>query len=439
MRNTSRCMGAIMVLSLVIASVLFAAPAGATTTSYYAWDKDGHTYVSNQSQAIANAAAAAWNKKNTYSARWSGFVVYGTCPPSNPPNRACPDATSAARQIIDIKGEAASGTFWLATSNSGAVFTSVISQSDADAKAAADLNPAPSPAYTATSAVGVTYTSSISQADANLMATFVEHTAMPVYIAPGPNGLVFQSTVSTADAEAQVMTFQSENLYQAAAGDYMGFDQSLTNPADLVMFDGPTQAAVDSTATAWGTALVRGGVYIASDRLGRWIYVSGSQAGAAALAMSLPESSTFTPAYTAMSQTGQVFANDGDQQWAYNAAAYTYQKPRVLPTSPETCYQGSKSNTLTLLSWQCPAHWTLLTPAKTSAAALKAAAAAVARLRTLTCDSPLGNVTVTSDAPKCAAGFHAVPNTIVCVKGTISRKVTGIAAKCPAGYRPKTS
>jgi hypothetical protein len=450
MKNNHKLIAGVAALCLVLASALFVIPAGAGTTTttaptFYAWDKDGHTYVSTQSQADANAAAAAWNKKNTTSASWSGFVVYGTCTPSNPPNPKCPDATSAARQIIDIKGEAESGTFWLATSNSGAVFTSSVSQADADAKAAADLNPAPSPAYRATSSVGVTYTSAISQADANAMASFVEHTALPSYTTPGPNGMIFSSTVSYVDAIAAEQTYNEDNLYGAAAGDYIGFDVTAlapgattlgTNPADMIFFSGPSQAAVDATAKAWGTALVRGGVYLATNVGGTWLYVNSSQAGVTALATEYPYAPN-SNALVATSITGQKFYNDMYQQWADNAAAYAYQKPRPLPTSPEICYQGSKSNTVTLLSWQCPAHWTLLTPATTSKAALAAAARAAAKVRALSCDSQLGNITVRANAPQCPAGFKAVENTVVCVKGKVTRKVTELAAKCPAGFRTR--
>lgn len=443
MKNNHKLVAGVAALSLVLASALFVVPAGAGTTTttaptFYAWDKDGHTYVSTQSQADAIAAAAAWNKRNTVSASWSGFVVYGTCAPSNPPNPKCPQATSAARQIVDIRGSALGGSFWLATSNSGAVFTSFVSQADADTKAAVDMNPAPNSAYRATSSAGVTYTSAISQADANAMASYVEHTALPSYTTPGPNGMIFSSTISYADAIAAEQTFNEENLYDAAAGDYIGFDASgtLTNPADLVLFSGPTQAAVDATATAWGTVLVRGGEYLASNVAGGWIYVNNSQGGAKALATEYPYRSN-PSAFIATSVIGQKFYGVVSQQWTDNAAAYVYQKPRVLPTSPEVCYQGSKSNTVTLLSWQCPAHWTLLTPATTSKAALAAAARAVARVRVLSCDSQYGNIVVRADAPKCPAGFIAAKNTVVCVKGKVTRKVTEFAAKCPAGFRTR--
>jgi hypothetical protein len=440
----------ITISALLLAGLLVVVPAGAdsttttTPTYYYAWDNDGHTYVSTQSQAVATAAAVAWNKKNTYTASWSGFVVYGTCPNNGPTTPNCPILSSAEQQIIDIKGEAAAGTFWLATSSSGAVFTSTVSQADVQAKAAADLNPAPTPAYTAMSSVGITYTSAVSQANANAMATFVEHTAVPEWVSPGPNGMLFSSPVSYADAVAQGLAFQEANMYAAAAGDYIGYDAEtstgFSNPADIIFFIGPTQAAVDATAKAWGTRLVRGGVYLASNLYGTWIYVGTSTAGAKALATGYPYPSNPT-ALTATSVTGEKFygVNAEPQQWVDNAAAYSYQKSRVLPTSPETCYQGSKSNTLTLLSWQCPAHWSLLTPAKTSKAALAAAAAARARLRTLTCVDLTygGDAHITAEKPTCPTGTKAVVNTVVCVRGKITRRVTELAAKCPVGYRQK--
>jgi len=447
MKLNQRFISTVVAITIALAGAVVTAPAGASGTtaiSYYAWDKDGHTYVSTQSQADANAAAAAWNKKNSTSVDWNGFVVWGTCTPSFPPNPKCPLSTSAAWQAGVLRGDAEAGTFWIATSNSGAVFTSVISQADADAKAAADLNPTPTPAYTATSSAGVTYTSAKSQADADEMATFVEHTAMPEYIVGGPNGLVFRSTVSRAAAASDAAAFESENQYVAAAGDYIGFDSSTTwppgNPADLVLVSGPSQAAADAAAQAWGTRLVRGGVFLASDPFGDWLFVDTSQAGARAQANSYPEGggNGAPPNFVATSPTGESFSSFYFQQWADNAAAYQYQKPRVLPTSPETCYQGSQSNTLTLLSWQCPAHWTLLKAASTSKAARIAAAKAAAAIRVLWCDSQYGNFEVRADSPKCPAGSIAAKNTVVCVRGKVTQKVTGFAAKCPKGYRTKT-
>jgi hypothetical protein len=163
-------------LCLALATLMGAGAAGAASP-YTAWDNAGNAYVSSVSQAAANAAATAWNTSHHF--------------------------TNANQLARDLNGNANGGSFWMATSQSGAVFTSFVSQADVQAKAAADLNPPPSPSYTATSSAGITYVSSVSQANANAMATFIEHTAVPHYFGLGINGTVTESTVSSADASSQ--------------------------------------------------------------------------------------------------------------------------------------------------------------------------------------------------------------------------------------------
>jgi hypothetical protein len=436
MNLNSRIARMALTLALVAGIALTALPASAaTTTSYYAWDNNGHSYVSTQSQVTATAAATAWNKSHSYKAVWSGFVEYGTCQPTIPATSRCPTATAATSIAGLLKAYAIGGDFWIATASSGAVFTSWVSQADASAKAAADLNPAPAQVYTAMSSAGVTYTSTISQAYANQMATFVEFTAQGAYWAPGVNGMYFASTISYADAVASAAAYRAENLYGASAGDYVGYDEAGTNPADVIYFLGPTQTAVDATAQAWGTALVRGGVWLATPTAGGWVYVSpASQAAATNLAHVHPTYCAWVDCVTAVSAAGITYTDvDGDQQVADNLASYTYHKTGPLPTSPEVCYQGSKSITISLFSFQCPAHWILLTPAKVSAAATKAYAAKLASVRTLYCNSPLGETTVTATHPTCPAGFVAKKNSLICTKGAIVVRLTGYAPKCPNG------
>jgi hypothetical protein len=175
---------------LALATLVGVGTAGAAS-QYTAWDNDGNSYVSSVSQAAANAAATAWNTSHHFTAVWSGFVVFGA------------SQANANQLARDLKGNSVGGSFWIATSQSGAVFTSYVSQADVQAKAAADLNPPPSHSYTATSSAGITYTSAVSQVNANAMATFVEFTAVPHYFFPGLNGTTVESAVSFADAGVQ--------------------------------------------------------------------------------------------------------------------------------------------------------------------------------------------------------------------------------------------
>jgi hypothetical protein len=367
-------------LCLALATLMGAGAA----SPYTAWDNAGNAYVSSVSQAAANAAATAWNTSHHFTAAWSGFVLFGT------------SQANANQLARDLNGNANGGSFWMATSQSGAVFTSFVSQADVQAKAAADLNPPPSPSYTATSSAGITYV-------ANAMATFIEHTAVPHYFGLGINGTVTESTVSSADASSQTQAELKANPYSAGAGDYIGYDATSgnTNPADMIAFLAPTQAAADALAQAWGKALVHGGVWIATSPVGSFAFTSSvSQAAATAEAGSY---SGYFPGFASLqagadfhssSATNVTYYSGLSQQMADNMAAYTPYKTRPLPTVPEVCYQGSKSNTLSLLSWQCPAHWSMLKPA-------------------------------------------AAPSRITCVKGTAVKHVTKVNPTCPVGWKKK--
>jgi hypothetical protein len=459
---------------LALATLMGVGTAGAASP-YTAWDKAGNAYSSSVSQAAANAAAAAWNTSHHFTSTWSGFVMYGTSQKT---------ALQAAG-YLDV--EATNGSVWIATSQSGAVFTSPISQADVQAKAAADLNPVPTPAYTATSSAGITYTSSVSQANANAMATFVEFTAVPHYFFPGLNGTTVESAVSFADAVVQAQAQLKANPYSASAGDYIGYDTSSgnTNPADMIAFAAPTQAQANALALAWGTALVRGGLWLAtSPAAATYAFVSPtSQAAATAEAGSY---SGFFPGIATLDagaenhslSTTNVTFYSFLQQLADNMAAYTYYKPRPLPTVPEVCYQGAKSNTVALLSWKCPAHWTVLKAATVTKHVLVARCPSGGALSGTTCgvtssitaavnSCPSGgtlsgsmcvstvNEPVTPYAPGtslyCSSGgtlsgstcrlnwsyAAATVTTITCVKGTAVRHVTAVGPTCPVGWKKK--
>jgi hypothetical protein len=459
---------------LALVTLVGVGTAGAAS-QYTAWDKAGNSYVSTVSQAAANAAATAWNMSHHYTSTWSGFVMYGTT------------QKTAVQAAGYLDFEATNGSFWIATSPSGAVFTSYVSQADVQAKAASDLNPPPVPAYTATSPAGITYTSSVSQANANAMATFVELTAVPHYFFPGLNGTTVESAVSFADAVAQAGAQLKANPYNAGAGDYIGYDASsgATNPADMIVFFAPTQAQANALALAWGTALVHGGLWLAtSPAASSYAFISRtSQAAATAEAGSysgfFPGISTLDAGadYHAVSVLNVTYYA-GMPQMSDNMAAYTYYKPRPLPTVPEVCYQGSKSNSISLLSWQCPAHWTMLTAAQVTKHALTPRCPGGGRLSGAACQvttvlpatvnsCPLGGVLsgtmcvstvaepVTPYTPYtslyCPSGgtlsgatcplawsyASAHLTTITCARGKTKRAVRGVSPRCPAGWKKR--
>jgi hypothetical protein len=461
-------------LCLALVTLMGVGTAGAAS-QYTAWDNDGNSYVSSLSQAAANAAATAWNTSHHYSAVWSGFVVFGA------------SQASANQLARDLKGNSVGGSFWIATSQSGAVFTSYVSQADVQAKAAADLNPSSAPAYTATSSRGITYTSAVSQANANAMATFVEFAAVPHYFFPGLNGTTVESAVSFVDAVSQADAQAKANPYSASAGDYIGYDTSAgaTNPADMIDFAAPTQAQADARALAWGTALVHGGLWLATSPAASF-YVFTSPTSQAAATAEAGSYSGFFPGLAALDARSEYHAvsalnvtyDAGMPQMSDNMAAYTYYMSRPLPIVPEVCYQGSKSNSIALLSWQCPAHWTMLkaaqvtkhalTPRCPGGGRLSGAACQVTTVLPATVNScPLGGVLsgtmcvstvaepVTPYTPYtslyCPSGgtlsgatcplawsyASAHLTTITCARGKTKRAVRGVSPRCPAGWKKR--
>lgn len=182
-----------------------------------------------------------------------------------------------------------------------------------------------------------------------------------VFHAIGVNGAIVTSTVSQDNADSVAQAQWLANPAYVGAGDYVGFDANprLTNPADLVLIYGPTKVAAEVAAKAWGTRLVRGGVWVATSLNGLAVVVSGASVAIARsiAANSGPGGATLD---RATSSTGQRFYSPWNQQWADNLAVYAHTAVRAVPKHDEVCFQGSKSNTLTLVSWQCPAHWRLL-------------------------------------------------------------------------------
>ena len=189
-------------------------------------------------------------------------------------------------------------------------------------------------------------------------------TAGTTYRAIGVNGDVVVSTVSQDNADSLAQAQWLANPAYVGAGDYVGFDANprLTNPADLVLIYGATKASAEVAAKAWGTRLVRGGVWLATSLNGLAVVVSNKSA-ADARSIAANSGPGGASLLHATASSGQRFYSPSNQQWADNLAAYVHTAPRGVPKHPETCFHSSNANTITLRSWQCPAHWHLLKPA----------------------------------------------------------------------------
>lgn len=202
-----------------------------------------------------------------------------------------------------------------------------------------------------------------------LAGVMVVSAASPVIVAAAPrvfraigiNGNIVSSGVSQDAADSLAQAQWLANPAYVSAGDYMGFDATprLTNPADMTLIYGPTKRAAEASARAWGTELVRGGVWLATSFNGLAVVVS-SVSAKKARSIAVNSGPGGASLKHATSSTGQVLYSPSSQQWADNLAAYQHVKARPVPTSPEVCFHGSKLDRLTLLSWQCPANWQLL-------------------------------------------------------------------------------
>jgi hypothetical protein len=192
-----------------------------------------------------------------------------------------------------------------------------------------------------------------------LMAPALSIAASPVFHALGVNGRIVSSVVSQDAADALAQAQWLKNPAYVAAGDYVGFDAGprFTNPADMVLIFGPTKAVAEKTALAWGTALVRGGVYLATPLSGNGVFVSTSIGIVRRLATDAGGASA-SQLYST-SPSGQMFHSAWQRAWARNLAGYVVHAPRALPTTDAVCTHGAATPATRLRTWQCPAGWTM--------------------------------------------------------------------------------
>ncbi|MHB1210404.1 MAG: hypothetical protein ACYC1I_11975 [Acidimicrobiales bacterium] len=228
-------------------------------------DEAGNEYFAT-TRARAVAAATAFNRANPGRVIDGGAVYYGR--------------TKFQAMLTATKNGAGNGPGYvngvpvtatpqfLATSNNGTAFWSNCSQARADALAHLDTNPAPKRVWHATNTfTGQVVISAVSAKAAAALAAYHYVTYTPgevaiygldcqVLVANSATGLV---TALRAQLAAQP--------YVAYGGNFVGYDTTGTNPADMVMFIGATQAKADALATAFSKRIVLGGVFVVDEGL----------------------------------------------------------------------------------------------------------------------------------------------------------------------------
>jgi hypothetical protein len=224
---------------------------------FMASDEAGNEYFAT-TKAKALAAATAFNRANPGRAVGNGVIYYGHTP----------SLAQAAAANADTMGygngvPVSSTPEFLATSANGTAFWSNCSQARANYLARRDTNRPPKKVWHATNATtGQRVTSAVSERAANDMAAY--H-----YVAYTPGEVAaygFNCQILTAasymglitDLQAQIAALP----YVSYGGDFLGYDTTGTNPADMQMFRGATQSQANALAYAFGKSIVKGGVFV---------------------------------------------------------------------------------------------------------------------------------------------------------------------------------
>ncbi len=224
---------------------------------FKAFDKAGNEYLAT-TKAKAWAAADAFDRANPGRAIGNGVVFWART------RLIAEEAAQNADTTGYVNGVPVSNTpQFLATSANGTAFWSNCSQARANALASRDTNRAPKNVWHATdTATGQIVTSAVSQQDATALASY--------HYVGYVNGEVaaygFNCQVLTANSNAGLIAaFQAQVAampYVAYGGDFLGYDTTGTNPADMQMFRGATQDQANALAYAFGKSIVKGGVFV---------------------------------------------------------------------------------------------------------------------------------------------------------------------------------
>lgn len=234
-------------------------PAGTPVAraKFMASDKAGNEYFAT-TRALATAAATAFNRANPGRAIGNGVVYYAR-------TKILAEIAAQDNDTMGyVNGVPVSSTpQYLATSRNGTAFWSNCSQTRANALASLDTNRAPRKVWHATNtSTGQHVTSTVSAKAATALAAY--------HYVGYVNGEVaaygFNCQVLTAMSYGGLITALQAQIaatpFVSYGGDFLGYDTTGTNPADMQMFRGATQDQANALAYAFGKSLVRGGVFV---------------------------------------------------------------------------------------------------------------------------------------------------------------------------------
>jgi hypothetical protein len=224
---------------------------------FMASDKAGNEYFATTG-ALANAAAAAFNRANLGRAIGNGVVYHART------KILAQEAASNADHTGYVNGVPVTPTpQFLATSSNGTAFWSNCSQARANTLARLDTNRPPRKVWHATNtSTDQVVTSAVSAKFANALAAYHYVGYTPGEVAMyGLNCQVL--TANSATGLTTALRAQLAALpYVAYGGNFLGYDTTGANPADMQMFIGATQAKANALASAFGKRIVRGGVFV---------------------------------------------------------------------------------------------------------------------------------------------------------------------------------
>ena len=224
---------------------------------FMASDEAGNEYFAI-TRALANAAADVFNRANPGRAIGNGVVYYART------KILAREAASIADTTGYVNGVPVSNTpQYLATSRNGTAFWSNCSQARANTLAHLDMNRAPREVWHATNpSTGQHVTSAVSAKAATALAAY----NYVGYVNGEVAAYGFNCQVLTAMSYGGLIAaFQAQVAampYVSYGGDFLGYDTTGTNPADMQMFRGATQDQANALAYAFGKSIVRGGVFV---------------------------------------------------------------------------------------------------------------------------------------------------------------------------------
>jgi len=224
---------------------------------FMASDKAGNEYFAT---TLAKAKGAAWAFNRANHGRYisNGVAYYGHT------RVLAEEAAQNANSTGYVNGVPVSNTpQFLATSKNGTAFWSNCSQSRANTLAALDTNRPPKKVWHAKStSTGQVMTSAVSAKFANELAAYR-------YVGYTPGELAaygFNCQVLTAMSLNGLITALQAQMaatpFVSYGGDFLGYDATGTNPADMQMFRGATQDQANAAASAFGKSIVKGGEFV---------------------------------------------------------------------------------------------------------------------------------------------------------------------------------